>query len=195
MIAPVLLALALFAGPDTCTADEPVTVSPAEVEILDLAPGMRVSREITATNTCPIQAQISVTGAVTTNRPVDEDDLLVVDLAGCPQPWAGLPERPTCAAGEIPASSGGLPAVPLEAGDHLYLLITAGLGANAGDGAQGQTWTADLTVTTSTITPTEEPALASTGTDVLRWARISAALVLLGVLFRVVQHTRKKANR
>lgn len=170
-----------------------IEVSPAQVSIEQLRPGTAGVAQVAVKNTGERPAQVSVTGQLTSEGTVGEDDLLRVDLAGCPHRWDGVPAETTavpaaqrgeqqCPGGEVPASSGGLPAVPLEAGDSLYLLITAELGENAGNGAQGQSWRATFDVQAMTeAEPVAAAPLAVTGAVVTRIAQAALLLVVVGV--------------
>ncbi|WP_431838009.1 hypothetical protein [Cellulomonas sp. Y8] len=198
MIAAAFLAAALVTG---ATAPGPITVAPSHVVIDGLRPGTTGAVDVTVTNTSTEPAEISVTGELTTSGLVDEADLLQVDLAGCAQPWAGVPDRPTaalqapvCASGEVPASSGSLAAVPLEAGGTLHLLISAGLGEHAGNAAQGQKWSASFDVRALTNAPPVTAPLAITGGDARTALHIAAGLVIAGTgTFQVAR--RRRARR
>ncbi len=196
MIAAAFLAAALLTGN---TAPGPITVSPSHVVIDGLRPGTTGAVDVTVTNTSTEPAEISVTGELTTSGLVDEADLLQVDLAGCAQPWAGVPDRPTealqapvCASGEVPASSGSLAAVPLEAGGTLHLLISAGLGEHAGNGAQGQKWSASFDVRALTNAPPVTAPLAVTGSEAKTALHAAAALLVAGALSVRVARRRHK---
>lgn len=184
MIAAAFLAAALLTG---ATDPGPIAVSPSHVVIDGLRPGTTGAVDVTVTNTSTEPAAISVTGELTTSGLVDEDDLLQVDLAGCAQPWAGVPDRPTealqapvCASGEVPASSGSLAAVPLEAGGTLHLLISAGLGEHAGNAAQGQKWSASFDVRALTNAPPVTAPLAITGSEARTSLQVAVGLVIAG---------------
>ena len=168
-----------------------IEVSPARVSIEELRPGTSGAAEVMVTNTGARPAQVSVTGQLTSEGLVGEDDLLQVELAGCPEHWAGVPAESTavpaaqsgeqlCPSGEVPASGGSLPAVPLEAGRTLYLLITAGLGDKAGNGAQGQSWRATFDVQAMTQAEPVAAPLAVTGAQVTRVAQWAVALLVAG---------------
>lgn len=185
-----------------------IEVSPARVSIEQLRPGTSGVAQVMVTNTGERAAQVSVTGQLTSERLVGEDDLLMVDLAGCPQLWAGVPAETTavpaaqrgeqqCPGGEVPASSGSLPAVPLEAGATLYLLITAELGENAGNGAQGQSWRATFDVQAMTQAEPVAAPLAVTGAAVTWIAQgaIGALLLGAGALRLRRSMERKRATR
>lgn len=195
MIAAALLVAALVTGG---TDPGPITVTPSHVVIDGLRPGTTGAVDVTVTNTSTEPAEISVTGELTTTGPVDEDDLLQVDLAGCAQPWAGVPDRPTvalqapvCASGEVPASSGSLAAVPLEAGGTLHLLISAGLGEHAGNAAQGQKWSASFDVRALTNAPPVTTPLAITGSEARTALQAATALLVAGAAAARVARRRR----
>lgn len=180
----------------------PITVSPSHISITDLRPGTTGAVDVTVTNTGGVPAQVSVSGSLTSTQPVDDDDLLRVTLVGCAQPWAGVPAEPTaaliaptCTDGEVPASSGSLPAVPLEAGETLHLLISAGLGERAGNGAQGQSWRATFDVRSLTSAPPAPPLLPLTGADVTRLGQAAVALLGGGVLAVALRSWKRKEKR
>lgn len=199
MIAAALLAAALVTG---VSDPGPIAVSPSHVVIDGLRPGTTGAVEVVVTNTSTEPAEISVTGELTTTGPVDEDDLLQVDLAGCAQPWAGVPDRPTaalrapvCASGEVPASSGSLAAVPLEAGGTLHLLISAGLGEHAGNAAQGQKWSASFDVRALTNAPPVDAPLAITGSEARTALQAATALLVTGAAaVRVARRRRPRGE-
>lgn len=168
-----------------------VEVSPSRVSIEQLRPGFSGAVQVMVKNTGERLAQVSVTGELTSKGFVDEDDLLQVDLGGCAQSWTGVPAgavavpsaelgEQLCPGGEVPASSGSLPAVPLEAGETLYLLITAGLGEDAGNGAQGQSWLAEFDVQSVTQDEPVPVPLAVTGAGVTRLAQLAVGLLTAG---------------
>ncbi|QZN87801.1 hypothetical protein [Cellulomonas sp. C5510] len=192
MIAAALL-IALAGSP----ADPaPIQLSPSHVVIAGLTPGSTGAADVSVTNNSGQAVEISVTGRLSSpNGPVGEEDLLQVSLAGCAGPWAGVPVEPTvgpvstrCDSGEVEASSGSLAAVPLEAGDSIHLLISAGLGEHAGPGAQGQTWSASFDVTALATDPAPAPVLALTGADTAGFAAAAIAAVAGGVALR--RHTK-----
>ncbi len=198
-MAAVVLALAL-ATSKTDPGPVTVTVSPTSISITDLRPGTTGAVDVTVTNISDLDAQVSVTGELQNVELVGKDDLLQVVLAGCAQPWAGVPEAPTaaltpqwsCPSGEIPASSGSLAAVPLEAGQSVHLLIAAGLGQAAGNGAQGQTWTAQFDVRSLT---NAKPVLALTGAALTGIARGAAGAVIAGLVAYVAGRGRVRRTR
>lgn len=196
MIATALAAVLLLNPVNDADA---IAVSPSHVEITDLRPGTTGAVDVMVTNTSGLPAQVSVTGELSSTHLVGEEDLLQVSLAGCAQPWAGVPAAPTdalvapvCPGGQVPASSGSLAAVPLEAGEPLHLLISASLGENAGNDAQGQTWTATFNVR---LLSAEPPApLAITGARVSQVGAAAVVTLVGGALLRVAG-TRTRTRR
>jgi hypothetical protein len=194
LLAGVLLAPATDPGP--------ITVSPENIAIADLRPGTTGAVDVAVTNTSGGVATITVTGHLTSDHPLSPDDTLNIALAACSQPWAGVPKEPTaiatppvCSSGEVPPSSGGLPALPLEAGQTVHLLISAGLGPNAGNGAQGQTWDASLDVHAVTAAPAVAVSLPFTGAEIAPYAVWGVASVVAGGgLLRVVRGRRRKVR-
>lgn len=180
-----------------------IAVTPSQVTIENIRPGTSGVAEVVLTNTGGRAAKVSVTGQLTSEGIVDEEDLLHVDLAGCPQPWAGVPSpasaeptatrvAPQCAGGEVPASSGSLPAVPLEAGDTLHLLITAGLGEQASNSSQGQSWRATFDVQAVTEAEPAAAPLAVTGSDITHLAQAASGLLVAGAAATYVTRKRKQ---
>ncbi|MEN0072064.1 MAG: hypothetical protein AAGC63_13860, partial [Propionicimonas sp.] len=182
-----------------------ISVTPSQVSIEELRPGTSGVAEVVVTNTGQRAAQVSVTGQLTSEGLVDEDDLLQVDLAGCAQSWTGVPAGTTaipsaqlgeqaCPGGQVPASSGSLPAVPLEAGGTLHLLITAGLGEHAGNGAQGQSWRATFDVQALTHDEPVAVPLAVTGAQATRIAQVAVGLLVVGGAAVVLRSKKRKGT-
>lgn len=164
-----------------------INVYPSSIAITDLRPGTTGAVDITVTNTSSRAVQVSVTGDLRASELAGEEDLLQVVLAGCAQSWTGVPEAPVagkpatrCPSGEVPASSGSLAAVPLEAGQTLHLLISAGLGEHAGNGAQGQSWAATFDVLALSDEPPVDAPLAITGSNSGAVAAAAGALIVAG---------------
>jgi hypothetical protein len=179
---------------------EPIEVTPARVVIDDLYPGTTGYGQVALTYVGAGPAEISVTGHLTSDHVLTKADALDMVVAACSQPWAGVPDEPTsvpapteCDSGEVASSSGSLPALPLEEGQTTYLLISAALPAGAGNAAQGQRWTAEFDVQTTTDAP---PArLAVTGADAALWAAAAAAAVGAGAALRRRSHRAERTNR
>lgn len=179
MITATLLAAGLMTATDGSSSDLSVAVNPAHVELNDLQPGRPASAQVEVVNNGRLGAILSVRGDLDAPAGTADTDLLKVDLHGCSQPWVGLPDAPTCPA---PTGVTDLAAVPLSVGERTWVLITAGLDASAGNGAQGQTWTAHTTLTAAASSPA--PALAHTGTDPVGALVIGGAAVALGLGLR-----------
>lgn len=129
-----------------------LTISPTNVVIDGIGPGVTRFAQLSAANTSNLAMTLTISGQVSADHQTAAADVLVVDLAGCSQPWTGLPDEPTCGGTKVSQPDGTLPVMPLPAGSATNLLIAAGLGPDAGNGAQGQTWTATLTVVSEQTT-------------------------------------------
>jgi hypothetical protein len=193
-VAPLLLAVMAATSP--AGSGLSVTVAPDHVAIADLAPGVPRSAQVSVTNDGTVGALLTVRGELTAPGAIDPADVLHVSLAGCTQPWSGMPDAPVCDTGEVATTDGALAGIPLEVGARLWVLITAGLGQDAGDGAQGQTWTADMTLTAAASGLEPAPALAFTGASVTPLAGLALALLGTGsAVARTVSRARQKGQR
>ncbi|TFH68120.1 hypothetical protein [Cellulomonas sp. HD19AZ1] len=167
-----------------------IRVEPDAVTISDLTPGDTGAVDVEVTNVSDVAAYVTVTGDhLPSELAGEDDDLLQVAFAGCTQPWAGVPtahgaapSAPVCRSGEVPASSGSLAAVPLEAGHTLHLLVTAGLSEAAGNDAQGQRWGAAISVHAQGSEPPSPAPLALTGVDAVSLGVIAVTLILAGAV-------------
>lgn len=189
----------LYTAPAAADTDNglSVTASPAQVALTDLAPGVPQSAQVAVQNTGTRAVVLTVQGELDTHGSADPADALHVDLAGCANPWTGLPATPTCQAGQVGATGDALAGIPLEVGANTWVLITAGLSAGAGDGAQGQTWTAHMTLTAAATSPEPAPALAFTGADPTSALLTACLAVAAGtVLVRATRaHRAQRRNR
>ncbi|NTW39384.1 MAG: hypothetical protein HGA44_05770 [Cellulomonadaceae bacterium] len=161
---------ALLLGAVLATAtNEPeglsVAVSPQHVTIENIGPGRAGSAQVEVVNNGTRAVVLTVSGTLSAPNATSNVDLLQVDLQGCSTPWVGVPDAPVCLGTR--AGDRDLSAVPLEVGARTWVLISAGLDARAGNGAQGQTWNAQLSLTAAATTPTPAPALAVTGASVI----------------------------
>jgi hypothetical protein len=192
-----VIAALLIAGMLTVTDPQPavpVTVSPAHVELVGIAPGVQRAAQVKILNSGTQGAVLTVSGQLHSAAGTVDADLLRVDVSACSQPWTGLPDAPACPADDATTPSVDLAAVQLPPAAATYVLISAGLDTKAGPGAAGQTWTAvlELTAVQSVVEPPAAGGLAFTGAQPIGTAAAAAVLIGAGAL---LVSTRRRAQR
>lgn len=191
MIITSALLLAALGMPASTSPDEglSVAVAPDRVSIVDLAPGVPQSAQVSVRNTGAVAALLTVRGQLETPASIRDQDRLAVTLEGCAVQWLAS-STPSCPTGAVSVHDGALVGVPLGVGEQVWVLITAALSPEAGDGAQGQTWTAQLSLTAAAADP--QPAHLATTGGAAPWAALAAGLGAIAAGAALTDYTRRR---